>query len=174
MGGVAREMEMVKNILVPIAFSQYSRGILRYAANLASDTGANIIVVNVINERDLEAVDKISSFGYKVDVEHYLDTIKKERKAKLEEYLNDLTLPDEKVTYTFCVGDPANELLDMVVEREVDMVVMGVKNNDLKHLFTGSVAERMFRRCPVTVVSYRDEEISGKLRRRILRRKKDS
>jgi len=174
MGGVAREMEMVKNILVPIAFSQYSRGILRYAANLASDTGANIIVVNVINERDLEAVDKISSFGYKVDVEHYLDTIKKERNAKLEEYLNDLTLPDEKVTYTFCVGDPANELLDMVVEREVDMVVMGVKNNDLKHLFTGSVAERMFRRCPVTVVSYRDEEISGKLRRRILRRKKDS
>lgn len=174
MGDVAREIKMVKNILVPVAFSQYSKGILRYAADLASDTGANLIVVNVINERDLEAVDKITSFGYKVDVEHYLETIKKEREEDLAKLLSDLTLADDKVTYTFCVGDPATELLNLVVDREVDMVIMGVKTNDLKQLFTGSVAERMFRRCPVTVVSYRGEDISGKLRRRILRKKKGS
>jgi nucleotide-binding universal stress UspA family protein len=160
---------MVKRILVPIAFSKYSEGILNYSAELAAATGAELIVVNVINARDLDAVDKITSFGYKVDVEHYVDTIKKEREKELSVMLEKLTLPDDKVTYTFCIGMPSNELLKLVIDRDVDMVVMGVKTNDIKHIFTGSVAERMFRKSPVTIVSYRDEEISGRLRKRFLR-----
>ncbi|MCP3892880.1 MAG: universal stress protein [Desulfobulbaceae bacterium] len=163
---------MVKRILVPIAFSQYSKGIVNYAAELATATGAELVVVNVINERDLEAVDKITSFGYKVDVEHYVETIKKERQEKLDKLMAQLTLPDDRVTYTFCLGEPTNELLKLVEDREIDMVVMGVKTNDLRHIFTGSVAERMFRKCPVTVVSYRDEDISERLRKRFLRHRK--
>ena len=157
---------MVKKILVPIAFSKYSEGILNYAAGLATLSGAELIIASVINERDLEAVDKISSYGYKVDVEHYIETIKKERLEQLNTLLKKLTLPDDKVTYTFCLGDPTNELLKLVVDRKVDMVVMGVKSNDIRHIFTGSVAERMFRKCPVTIVSYRGTEISARLRKR--------
>lgn len=157
---------MVKKILVPLAFSKYSQGILNYAAELAEMTGAELIVANVINERDLEAVDKITSFGYKVDIEHYMETVKKERGEELDRLMAGLTLPDDKVTYTFCVGEPTTELLKLVVDRSIDMVVMGVKAKDLRHIFTGSVAERMFRRCPVPVVSYRDEEIADRLRSR--------
>jgi nucleotide-binding universal stress UspA family protein len=157
---------MVKKILVPLAFSEYSRGILNYAADLAESTGAEVLVANVINERDLEAVDKITSFGYKVDVDHYLETIKKERREKLQDLMADLTLPDEKVSFVFCVGDPTNELLKLVIDKNIDMVIMGVKTHDIRHIFTGSVAERMFRKCPVTVVSYRDEKISERLLRK--------
>ena len=53
---------MVKKILVPIAFSKYSQGILNYAAGIAEPLGAELLVVNVINERDLQAVNKIASF----------------------------------------------------------------------------------------------------------------
>jgi nucleotide-binding universal stress UspA family protein len=157
---------MVKKILVPIAFSEYSKGILNYAADLAKCSGAELIVVNIINERDLEAVDKITSYGYKVDIEHYVETIKKERLQELESLLEELTLPDDKVTYTFCVGEPTHELLKLVVDRDIDTVVMGVKNKEIKHIFTGSVAERMFRKCPVTVVSYRGGKVASRLRRR--------
>lgn len=160
---------MVKKILVPIAFSKYSQGIINCAANLAQATGAELVVANVINERDLEAVDKITSFGYKVDIEHYVDTIKKERLADLEKLLGELSLPDEKVTYTFCTGEPTDELLKLVIDREIDMVVMGVKNKELRHIFTGSVAERMFRKCPVTIVSYRGSDVAERLRNRFLR-----
>ncbi|MCP4343431.1 MAG: universal stress protein [Desulfobulbaceae bacterium] len=160
---------MIKKILVPIAFSKYAKGILTYAADLAESTGAELVVVNVINERDLEAVDKITSFGYKVDIEHYMDTIKKERRAELTVLMESLTLPDEKVTFTFCVGDPTYELLKIVVDQKVDAVVMGVKTNDIRHIFTGSVAERMFRKCPVTIVSYRDDEISESLLKKFTR-----
>lgn len=163
---------MVKRILVPIAFSKYSKGIVNFSADLAAATGAELVIANVINERDLEAVDKITSFGYKVDVEHYVDTIKKEREAELAGLLAALTLPDEKVTYTFCVGEPTDELLSLVIDREVDMVVMGLKVKEISHIFTGSVAERMFRRCPVTVVSYREGDVAERLEKRFLKHHK--
>jgi nucleotide-binding universal stress UspA family protein len=158
---------MIKKILVPIAFSKYSKGIVNYAAALAQATGADLLVVNVINQRNLDAVDKISSFGYKVDISHYMETLKNERREELEKMMSSLTLPDEKVSYTFCVGDPASELLKIVVDREIDTVVMGVKTKDISHIFTGSVAEKMFRKCPATIVSYRDDDIAARLRKKI-------
>lgn len=163
---------MFEKILVPIAFSKYSAGILNYAASIAEKLGSHLIVVNVVNERDLEAVERIASFGYKVDGEHYVDTLQKEREEELEKLFADLTLPDDQVTFKFRVGDPTGELLKIIVKEQVDMVIMGMKTKDLRHLFAGSVAERMFRKCPVTVVSYREEEISKSLERRVLKQLK--
>jgi nucleotide-binding universal stress UspA family protein len=166
---------MIKKILAPIAFSKFAKGIITYAADLAASTGAELLIVNVINQRNLDAVNKITSYGYKVDSDHYLETITKERREELENMMKDLTLADDKVTYHFCIGNPADELLELVIDQNIDMVVMGVKNNDFSHIFTGSVAEKMFRKCPVTVVSYRDGEISKRLRKNIIkhRRKKE-
>ncbi|WP_136799136.1 MULTISPECIES: universal stress protein [Desulfosediminicola] len=160
---------MIKKILVPIAFSPYSKEILEYAGSIAGPVGAEMIIVNVINERDLEAVERIASYGYKVDGEHYVHIIQEERRKELEQLTDNLTLADEKVSFQFLVGDPATELLKMVVDEEIDMVVMGVKAKDIKHMFTGSVAERLFRKCPCTIVSYRDTGTAERLRRRIER-----
>ena len=44
---------------------------------------------------------------------------------------------------------------------------MGIKNNDLRHVFAGSVAERMFRKCPVPILSYRGDDIAERLRKRV-------
>ena len=158
---------MIKKILVPIAFSKYSMGILDYAALLAEPIGAELHVVNIINDRDLEAVNKITAFGYKVDSDEYLKIIKKERREKIAELSDHLTLPDDKVDYTFLVGDPTNELLRFVVEQEIDLVVMGIKTKDIKQLFAGSVAERMFRKCPVPILSYRGGDIAERMKKRV-------
>ena len=158
---------MIKKILVPITFSKYSTGILDYAAGLAGPTGAELHVVNIINDRDLAAVNKITAFGYKVDSDEYLAIIKKERREKIAELSDHLTLSDEKVTYTFLVGDPTTELLRFIVEQDMDLVVMGIKANDLKHMFAGSVAERMFRKCPIPVLSYRGDDISERLTKKV-------
>ena len=163
---------MVKKILVPIAFSKYSQGILNYAAGIAEPLGAELLVVNVINERDLQAVNKIASFGYKVDTESYLKTLKSEKREELKKLTASMTLPDEQVSFSFRVGDPTNELLKLVVDKNIDMVIMGIKTHDVRHIFAGSVAERMFRKCPVTVVSYRDEEISERLLKKFMRHRK--
>ena len=162
---------MKMNVLVPIAFSAYSQGIVNYAASLDGPLGAEMMIVNVINERDLEAVERISSYGYKVESEQYVRTIKDERRATLKTLTAGLTLPDGQVSFSFRVGDPATELLKLVVDEKIDMVVMGVKNRDIRHFFTVSVAEQMFARCPCTVVSYRDPETAERRRQRIMKQR---
>jgi nucleotide-binding universal stress UspA family protein len=158
---------MIKKIMVPLAFSKYSLGILDYAAEIAEALGAELEVVNVISDRDLEAINKITEFGYKVDSEKYIDTVKKERREQIAAMAEHLTLPDDKVNFTFMIGDPTSELLRFVVEEEIDLVVMGIKTRDIKHMFAGSVAERMFGRCPVPVLSYRGDDIAKRLRKRV-------
>lgn len=160
---------MIKKILAPLAFSPYAEGILRFAADLAKSFGAQLVVVNIINQRDLEAVRKITAFGYKVDTEHYLQTLIQERQDTLSQLLEKVGLDGNTIPFHFEVGDPAEKLLQLVVKEDIDAVVMGVKNRDLRALFTGSVAERVFQRCPVTVISYRDEEIASDLRKRIIK-----
>ncbi len=158
---------MLQKVLVPIAFSTYSKGILDYAASLAKPLGAKLLIANVVNERNLKAIEKISGHGYKVDSDKYIATVQKERVAQLEQMIDELGIADTDYDYTLLVGDPATELLRIVVRENIDMVVMGTKTRELRHIFTGSVAERMFRRCPVPVVSYRGEDIAKELERKI-------
>ncbi len=165
---------MINRILVPIAFSRYSQTILNYAAELAEPIGAELFIVNVINERDLQAVNKIASFGYKVDSKNYVDIIEKERKDEIKRLTGQLTLADDKVSFSLLVGDPTSELLRYIVENRIDLVVMGLRANDIKHVFAGSVAERMFRRCPVPIVSIRGDDVAERLRKRVYKHIIDS
>lgn len=160
---------MLKKILVPIAFSKYSEGIIAYAADLARPFGAMLLIVHVVDQRDIEAVERISSFGYKVDGDRYMATIQQERITRLEKVLGAVDIDESLYEYRFLAGDPTTELLKLVVAEEVDMVVMGNKAKELRHIFTGSVAERMFRRSPVTVVSYRSPGTSRELKKKITR-----
>jgi len=163
------EKVMIKRILVPVAFSKYSEGLLRFAYQLAEPLGAELLIANVVNERDLEAVEKISSFGYKVDGDHYIKTIQKERVEALEKIMGELKIPEDKYNFVFLAGDPTTELLKLVIKDSVELVVMGTKAKEIKHMFTGSVAERMFRKCPISVVYYRGEDLAQALEKKIRR-----
>jgi nucleotide-binding universal stress UspA family protein len=61
-----------------------------------------------------------------------------------------------------------DEIKKIIVKEKVDLVVMGVKGRtDLEHILIGSVAEKLFHRSPVTIVSYRDEKNRDRLRQHI-------
>ncbi|MEJ2472410.1 MAG: universal stress protein [Desulfobacterales bacterium] len=161
-------MQGIHTVMVAIGFSSYSEGTFRYAAELARKFDADLLVASVINSRDVEAVRSVAALGYKIDGEHYVESIRNERKALLEGYVKKTSFPAEKMTVRLPVGNPLEELLKTIVREEVQMVVMGVKErSDLEHIFVGSVAEKIFRRSPVTVISYRDEESAERLRKRI-------
>lgn len=161
-------MNKFNQLLVTLAFSDYTEGIFNYASDLAMSLDANLTVVTVINERDIRAVSTISSMGYEVDGEHYIDTIRKERSDLLETYRQAADYPAERLNVIFKIGNPIVEILKICAEKEIDMIVMGVKGRtNLEHALVGSVAEKMFRRSPVTVVSYRDPVNAERLKNRI-------
>ena len=161
-------VKQIKKIMVPLAFSSFSRDMVEFAAQLARPFEAELILVNVINERDVEAVQRITSFGYEVNEEDYVRAIEKQRVEKVEAMVREIDFPEEKIHMIFKVGRPASTLLKVALREEVDMIVMGIKaKTDLVHAFTGSVAEKLFRRSPITIVSYRDENNARRLRKRL-------
>jgi len=161
-------METIRTIMVAIGFSSYSKEIFTYAAGLATQFGADLLVASIINARDVEGVGSVVSMGYDVKGEDYVSAIKQERRSKLDSYIDDAAFPAERVRSIFKVGNPLEELLKITVRENVQMLVMGVKGRtDLEQLLVGSIAERLFRRSPVTIVSYRDEKTARRLRKRI-------
>lgn len=163
-------MQPIKKIMVPLAFSPYSKGIVDYAAMLAGSLDAEqLIFINIINQRDVEAVETIASFGYNdINEEEYIEEVQKQRTAELDGLLEGVDFPSERTKLIITVGKPARKLLQKAVKEEVDMIVMGLKaKSDFLHAMTGSVAEKMFRRSPITIVSYRGEKVAAQLRKRI-------
>ena len=161
-------MDEIKKILVAVGFSEYAEGIFNYSDQLAQKLGAELVVANIINSRDVEAVTTITKMGYDLDPERYIKELKEERRNAFEETVKNATLSRDSIKLVLQVGNPLDELLKIIVKEKVDLVVMGVKGRtDLEHIFIGSVAEKLFRRSPVTVVSYRDEKSRQRLRKRI-------
>jgi nucleotide-binding universal stress UspA family protein len=158
-----------KRILIAIAFTPQAQDMMRYAADVAAKIGAEeLIAASIINNRDVEAVSTISALGYDVDGDNYVKSIKAERGDLLDSYTRNTAFPVEKIRPVIKVGDPVDELLKIVVKEQVDLMVMGTKGRtNLEYALVGSVAEKIFRRSPVPILSYRSKEHAERLRKNI-------
>lgn len=161
-------MDNITNVMVALAFSEYAAGTFKFAAQFAQNTGAALVAASVINNRDVESVRTVSAMGYQVDGEHYIQSIRDERQAALERIAAQAHYPMEKLRVFMPVGHPIDELLRLICSEAIDVVVMGPKGRtDLEHVLVGSVAEKVFRRSPATVISYRDPRVAERMRRRL-------
>ncbi|WP_020589841.1 universal stress protein [Desulfobacter curvatus] len=161
-------MSDIRKILVPVTFSEFSEELIEYAVDVARPLSAEVIFVNVIDERDIQAVQTIASFGYEVDETHYIQEVEKQRIGILEERLSRINYPDEKMRIVFKKGRPTAVLLKFAIDERVDLIIMEVKGkSEILNALSGSIAEKMFRYSPVPVLSYRRKEIADKLLKRL-------
>ena len=161
-------MESTNKIMVAVAFNESSEELLTYAARIAESMNAEMIVVNIINVRDVEAIGSIAAMGYEVDSDHYLSGITEERRQTLDAMLAKLSFPIDKIRAIFKVGHPVDTLLKIAMRENVDLLVMGIKGrSDLEHILVGSLAEKIFRRSPVPILSYRDRKSAARLKKHI-------
>ncbi|MBA4392411.1 MAG: hypothetical protein C0407_02545 [Desulfobacca sp.] len=152
-------MQPITKIMAAIDFSEYSKQTLTYAAFLANTLKATLIVVNVINQRDVDVIYKIEVEGAGITAQHYVDLQKIDRAAMTDQLLKEsgcLDLQPEKI---FRVGNPWVEVLEVVKEQQVDLVVIGTKGrSNITNTLFGSIAEKVYRRCGVPVLSVRGKE----------------
>jgi nucleotide-binding universal stress UspA family protein len=130
-------------ILVPIDFSPQSKAALGYAEAFAQQSGAELLVVHVIDSKiqDLKGLKPEDS------------------SVALYEVLHALKPADENIacSYQIIEGRAAKSIVDLANEEGVDMIVMGTHGRTgMKRLVMGSVAEAVVRNAQCPVLTLRD------------------
>ena len=151
-------MKKIQTILVACDFSAYTAGVFAYAAELARNLKAALIVLNVINERDVEAVKRVEREYPVVSVKEYVAQLKEERTRLMAALAKETRVEDLNLKRVFKIGIPFREILETIQEENADMLVIGAKGRgNVAGVLFGSTAEKVFRRCPVPLLSVRPE-----------------
>ena len=130
-------------ILVPTDFSPQSKAALNYAEAFAQQSGAELLIVHVIDPKiqDLKGLSPDDSM------------------VALYEALHDIKPSDENIhcSHQIIEGPAAQAIVEMANEEKVKMIVMGTHGRTgMKRLVMGSVAEAVVRNAKCPVLTLRD------------------
>ena len=148
-------MKTIHKILVALDFSQFSKYILEYAVNLAEPLNADLILANVINQRDIDIVGRLS-LNIQLSAQDYIDQTRDERLQAMYAMMHDLRAAHLKYQKVIKTGTPFVELVQAITDTQSDLAVMGSKGRgNIAGVLFGSTAEKLFRRSPVPLLSLR-------------------
>ena len=148
----------IKRVMAALDLSAFSETCFTHALTLASSLDAELLLVNVINDRGLESLERLSAEGFGVSREGYIKTAQAERMATMEkDYL--ARVGDVRSRIIFRVGLPYEQLLRVIEKENVDMAVLATRGrSNLAGVLFGTTAEKVFRRAKCSVVSVRGPE----------------
>jgi nucleotide-binding universal stress UspA family protein len=149
-------MQTVNKIMVAVDFSDFSLPAVRYAAHLAKDVGAQLLLANVINQRDVDMMKKVADQYPAFSVAKHLEEYRVERQTLFKALIENADCGTLDVKTNIRIGVPYEELLKEIEDKKPDLLVMAVKGrSNLVGTLIGSCAQKMFRRCPIPVLSLR-------------------
>ncbi len=152
-------MDAIKKMIVAIDLSEYSRDILKYAGTLAKSINTELIIVNVINNRDIEALQKAAMETDAFSVEEWLIRQREERRGLIEDLIEETGCSHLPNKIVFREGVPFRELLRAIDEEGANLIAMGAKGrSNVPGEPVGSTAEKMCRRCPIPILSLRSPD----------------
>jgi nucleotide-binding universal stress UspA family protein len=148
---------MYQKILLPTDGSKFAENAAQHAIWIASRSGAEIIVLNVIETSSLVGLPAEDL------IVRIKEMLKEEGRRSLERISEMVTDSEEeskiekdiKITLKTEEGSPADSILKTIDNENVDLVVMGTSGkHGLDRFLLGSVTEKVVRssKCPVLAV----------------------
>ncbi|WP_425398054.1 universal stress protein [Aeoliella sp.] len=138
------------SVLCPTDFSDSSDAALRYASLLASESGAKLHLLHVVDESAAYCTE-YTGMGYMADMTQRLE-------HECQELLDKVS-PTRPVPFErhMQLGTPARTIIDFADQHAVDLIVLGSHGRTgVSRLLMGSVAEAVARgaKCPVLTVKH--------------------
>lgn len=147
----------MKKILVPVDFSKPAMNAAEVAADIARKSGAQLILLHVIEEIVGDSINVEGEVGVGSNWETKIFTVKLIEKAKkqLAKLLEDSRFEGVRTKSELRLGTPYHGMNSIIVDHKVDLVVMGTSGrSDLEEMIIGSNTEKVVRtaHCPVLTV----------------------
>ena len=141
-------------IMAAVDLSDYSAITVRYSVWLAKQVNAALLLVNVINQRDLDMVSR-AMVGYEAfSLPNYIDEQIKDRKTRMKDLVEEGALESIDYRYKVRQGVPYLELLAMIKEENPNLLVVSTKGrSNLADVMVGSTARKLYRRSPIPLVT---------------------
>jgi universal stress protein A len=146
----------IDKVLVPLDFSEYSKKALIYAVAFAKQFGAKLALITVVEPRvypiDTIVVPPAMEDSTLIAVETARESIANVR--------NSIDLPSGMIDEPLVVmGRPWAEITNEAARTGADLIIMATHGyTGLKHVYLGSVTERVVRHAPCPVLLVRDPE----------------
>ena len=141
-------IQNLKKILAPIDFSEYSMEALRGAMELAKDLDGELHIVHVVAPH-FALLDKMR--------EQARETLMlEEAEEELARIRRDDCGNSATVFTQVLVGPPVPKLLEYAKEQQIDLILLATHGRTgIEHLMIGSVAEKLVRAAPCSVLVFR-------------------
>lgn len=147
-------------IMVCVDFSQFTLETIQAAIQLIKKQESEIVLLHVINGRDISAVRNVSAhLPIDYSVENYIKRTKEERHNKIKEIVERHFFEyKDQISPVFRIGIPYRAILKAIETENIDIVAMANKGrSNLMGTLHGSNAEKVFRHSPVPVFSVRNK-----------------
>ena len=154
-----------KKILCPTDFSQPSHKAISAANELALHFSSELIMVHVVSS-PIHAATIIGApmMAY---VPPCIENTEDEAQKQLDVITQAMISPDVKTKTVIARGDAADEIIRLAAKLDVDAIVIATHGlTGWRHLVFGSVAEKVVRLAPCTVLTVRATEAQMEHRRR--------
>lgn len=147
---------MIKNILVPIDFSDYSKNALKYAVEFAKKFSAKLFLIYVVEPIIYPAdfsMGQVAIPSTDIDIQNRAE----EELKKLADEIQ----TDAQVEIIIKTGKPFVEINETAREKDIDLIIIATHGHTgVEHLLFGSTAEKVVRKAPCPVLTLR-EPIKG-------------
>ncbi len=126
---------------------------LQTAKDLVSRYGANLHIVHVLFTIAAPATDFFVPESYDPTL---VEKASQTAQGSIEElYLSKLPVEQTRFVHLLS-GYPATEIIDLAKEKNIDLIVMGAHGlTGLAHVLFGSIANRVVRKAPCSVMAVR-------------------
>jgi nucleotide-binding universal stress UspA family protein len=138
----------VQRFLVPLDFSEDANQALDYAIDLANKLGGRLTLLHVMQSLPMGGTDMGVVLPY-TDIQE----LEAEITRSMEAYLERITAAGLEGEIMVVHGIPFHEIIETAKIRQVDLIIMGTHGRTgLHHVLVGSVAEKVVRLAPCSVL----------------------
>lgn len=148
MSYIIGDLNMYKRILVPTDGSEFAKKAQLHALFLAKVSGAEIIALSVSENLFVNGISITE------EVEQLNQILNDRCKEDLKEF-EDMNKDGVKISSLIKEGAPANAILEVAIEEDIDLIVIGSSGKSgFDRFILGSVSDKVVNaaKCPVLVV----------------------